>query len=101
NLSRVNPGAGFKRMFSLEALVRLGKALFKFTVVGLVVYLSLKGHLAQVASLSQFSVGEGAGRTVSLAFDIAFKAAGVLFVMAVADYAWQRRRFLKQLMMTK
>ncbi len=101
NLSRVNPGAGLKRMFSMEGLVRLGKSLFKFGVVSLVVYFTIKGQLAELAALSQFSVAEGAGRMVSLGFDIAFKSVAALFLMAVADYAWQRRRHIKQLMMTK
>lgn len=101
NMSRLNPGAGFKRLFSMEGLMRLGKSLFKFAVVSIVVYMTLKGQMNELSSLSQFSVGEGAGRMVSLGFDIAFKAVGALLLMAVADYAWQRRRHIKQLMMTK
>jgi len=99
--NRVNPGSGLKRMVSMDALVRLGKSLFKFAAVSLVVYFTLKGQLAEIAALSLFSVLDGAARIVSLGFDIAFKSVGVLFVMAIADFAWQRRKFLKQLMMTK
>jgi len=101
NMNRLNPGAGLKRLFSMDGLMRLGKSLFKFAVVSIVVYLTLKGQMNELSSLSQVSVGEGAGRMVSLGFDIAFKAAGALLVMAVADYAWQRRRHIKQLMMTR
>jgi len=100
-LSRVNPGAGLKRLFSMEGLARLAKSLFKFGAVSLVVFFTIRGQLAELASLSQLTVAGGAMRMVDLGFDIAFKAVGLLFVMAAADYAWQRRRFLKQLMMTK
>lgn len=100
-LSRLNPGSGFKRLVSLEGLVRLAKSLFKFIVVAVVVYFTLKGHMNELSSLSEFSVGTGAARMVSMGFDICFKSISVLFIMAIADYAWQRRRFIKQLMMTK
>lgn len=100
-MSRLNPGAGFKRLFSMEGLIRLGKSLFKFIVVAVVVYLTLRGQMSELASLSQYSVGDGAARMVSLGFDIAFKSVSALLIMAIADYAWQRRRHLKQLMMTK
>ncbi len=100
-LTRLNPGSGFKRMLSMEGLVRLAKSLFTFTVVGLVVYFTLKGHLNELSSLSEFSVSEGAGRMVAMGFDICLKSISVLFIMALADYAWQRRRFLKQLRMSK
>jgi len=99
--SRVNPGAGFKRMFSKEGLVRLVKSLFKFTVVSLVVYLALKGQMAEIAALSQYGIASSTGRLVEMSFDIAFKAAAALFVMALADLAWQRRQHIKRLMMTK
>ena len=100
-MNRVNPGAGLKRLVSLDGLMRLGKSLFKFITVSLVVYFTLKGQMEEVSSLSQYSIGEGGRRLVSLGFDIAFKTVGVLFLMAIADYAWQRRRFIKQLMMTR
>jgi flagellar biosynthetic protein FlhB len=99
--NRVNPGAGFKRLISMDALVRLGKSLFKFGAVSLVVYFTLKSKLSEIAALSQFSVVDGASHMVSIGFDIAFKAIGVLFIMAFFDFAWQRRKFIKQLMMTK
>ncbi len=99
--NRVNPGAGMKRLVSMDALVRLAKSLFKFATVSLVVYFTLKSNLSEIAALSQFSVVDGARHMVSIGFDIAFKAVAVLFLMAFADFAWQRRKFIKQLMMTK
>jgi flagellar biosynthetic protein FlhB len=101
NMNRLNPGSGLKRLISMDGLMRLGKSLFKFTVVSVVVYMTLRGQMNELSALSQFSVGEGASRMVSLGFDIAFKAVGALLLMAVADYAWQRRRHIKQLMMTR
>ena len=33
NMNRLNPGSGLKRLISMDGLMRLGKSLFKFTVV--------------------------------------------------------------------
>ena len=101
NFSRVNPGAGLKRMVSVEGLVRLGKSLFKFAVVAVVVYFTLAGQMAEIASLAQFAVPDATRRLARLGFDVAIRATAALFIMALADYGWQRRQHLKRLMMTK
>ena len=75
--------------------------MFKFGAVSLVVFFTIRGQMNEIAALSQFTVAGGGLRMLDLGFDIAFKAVGALLIMAAADYAWQRRRFLKQLMMTK
>ena len=97
---QLNPAKGFKRMLGTDGLVRLAKSLFKFAAVSLVVYFVLKAQMAEISALSQFSVAEGAMRMVAMSFDIAFKAVGLLFIMALADFAWQKRKHIKQLMMT-
>lgn len=99
--SRVNPGAGLKRLFSMDGLVRLGKSLAKFAIVGVVVYLTLRSQFAEIVGLQQFTVSEGTRRLARLGFDIALYSTFALFVMALLDYAWQKRRHIKQLMMTK
>ena len=99
--SRVNPGAGLKRLVSVEGLLRLAKSLFKFAVVALVVYFTLAGQIAEIAALARFGITDSTARLASLGFDIAIRASGVLFIMALADYAWQRRQHIKRLMMTK
>jgi len=100
-LSRVNPGAGLKRLVSVEGLFRLAKSLAKFVIIALVVGLTLRGQFAALAELGALSPGDATTRLASLGFDIAFRAAGVLFILALADYAWQRRQHMKRLRMTK
>lgn len=101
NFSRVNPASGAKRIVSIEGLVRLAKSLFKFVVVGVVVYLTLAGQMAELASLARFGVADSTARLARLGFDIALRATAVLFVMAIADFGWQRRQHIKRLMMTR
>jgi flagellar biosynthetic protein FlhB len=100
-LSHVNPGAGLKRIVSIDGLVNLAKALLKMAIIAIVVYMTVQSQMSEIAGLAQFSVGDGTGRLAALAFDVAIRAAVVLFILAVGDYAWQRRKWLKQMRMTK
>lgn len=98
---RVNPGSGLKRLLSMDGLVRLGKSLAKFVVVGVVVYLTLRSQFAEIVSLQQFTVGQATARLAGLGWDIALRAVAALFVLALLDLAWQRRKHIKELRMTK
>ncbi len=100
-LDRLNPGTGLKRILGKDGLANLLKALAKAAVVGVVVWMTMSGQLASIASLAQLPIPLAAGRLARLAFDMALRAAGTLFLIALADFAWQRRRYLQQLRMTK
>jgi flagellar biosynthetic protein FlhB len=100
-LDRLNPGAGLKRMLGKDGLANLLKTLAKAAVVGVVVWMTMSGQLASIASLGQVSIPLAASRLAQLAFDMALRAAATLFLIALADYAWQRRRYMQQLRMTK
>ncbi len=100
-LSRVNPGAGLKRIFSPEGLVNLFKSIAKMAVVALAVWMTLSGQLAEISAMGELSPGEATRKLALFSFDIALRSALVLFILAVADFAWQRRRYLQQLRMSK
>lgn len=100
-MSRINPGSGLKRIFSPEGLINLFKAIAKMTIVAGVVWMTLSGQLAEISSMGTLSPAEATGTLAVLAFDIALRVALVLFVLAAADFAWQRRRYLQQLRMSK
>ncbi len=99
-LSHLNPGAGFKKIVSMEGLINLGKALAKMTVISLVVWMTMSSRMAEIVSLGQLAPSMAAGRLAALSFDIAVRAGVVLFILALLDYAWQRRKWMKSLMMS-
>ena len=100
-LSHINPGAGVKRIISTDGLMNLGKALTKMSVISLVVWMTMRSRMAEIASLGNLGVGPATANLAGLAFDIALRAAIVLFGMALADYAWQRRQWVRKLRMSK
>ncbi len=100
-MSHVNPAQGFKRIFATEGLINLAKALLKMGIVAAAVTMVMRKRMAEITTLGNVSIGVAIGRLVSIAFDIAIWSAVVLFVLTVADYAWQRRKHFKELQMTK
>ena len=100
-LSRINPGAGLKRLLGMDGLVNLGKAVAKMAIVAVVVWMTMSSQMAEITALGQLPIGTATARAARLAFDIGLRAAIVLLVLAALDYGWQRRRYTQQLRMTK
>lgn len=100
-LSAVNPGAGFKRLFSKDGAANLVKALAKMAIIATVVYLTMKGQMAAIAGMTAETPAQATAHLGTLAFDIAIRASAVLFFIGAADFAWQRRQWLGRLRMTK
>ncbi|MGE5594401.1 MAG: flagellar biosynthesis protein FlhB [Hyphomicrobiales bacterium] len=100
-LSNINPASGAKRIFSKDGGVNLAKALFKMAVIAAVVYMTMRSQLSSIAELTAESVPQATAHTAQLCFDIALRSALVLFLMGVADWAWQRRQYMSRLRMTK
>lgn len=101
DLNKLNPIEGFKRIFSMRALVEGLKSLLKMIGIGFVMYLILKGEVAKVPYLQTYTVfqifeyiGEIVGRLLST-------VGMVIFGLAAADYFFQRWDLEKKMMMTK
>ena len=100
-LTKVNPMEGFKRIFSKRALVEGLKSLFKGAMFGYVAYAEIVANWSKLLTLSWLVPANSAGVVGGLFYSIATKIGGIWFVLAVADYFFQRQQTRKQLMMTK
>jgi flagellar biosynthetic protein FlhB len=101
SLEKINPIAGAKRLFSLQSLFKTGINLAKATLVGLVFYKSIKASIPEYMALGDYSIRQTIGFMANEAFSIAMKATLILVVLGFVDYAYQRRKYIKNLMMTK
>ena len=101
SLDKINPISGFKRLFSLQSVVKVLINGAKAALVGLVFYLSIKGSLHEYFELGDTGIRSVVNFMAAEAYSIAFKAGLVLLVLAAADYAFQRREYIKSLMMSK
>ena len=101
NFTRLNPLQGFKRAFGGHALWEAVKAVVKTGVIGLVLYVSVRGlvpTLLTSGSIPLFTLLTTIANTVGDTIRI---AAGAGLAMAAADYAMARRRINKQIRMSK
>ena len=101
NLDKLNPINGFGRIFSKRSLIELVKSLFKIIVIGFFVYLYLKSEILQMPKLIYLDIGQGLAFIGSVIFDLAFQIIGVILVMAVCDFAYQKWQHIQDLKMTK
>src|SRR4051812_9057345 len=101
SLTKLNPGPGFKRLASKDALVEALKAVAKTSVVATVAFFAVKPKLPVLGSLVGISPAALPGTIGPMVIGIVARVLVAFVVLAVADYAWQRRRFEEKLKMSK
>ena len=98
---RLDPIQGLKRIFSMKSLVEAGKAVFKFTLVGFVVYLIMRNEVHRIPHLAGYDVRQ----TFTFIGDVFFKLFGgvgfFMLILAGLDYLFQRYDLEQKMKMTK
>jgi flagellar biosynthetic protein FlhB len=99
--SRLNPLPGIKKMFGPQAMWEGTKALVKTTVLGVVLYSTMKDIVPLLMTSGRLQIASllSVVNNATLSLIRAASVAGI--VMAAADYFVVRRRTNKQLRMTK
>jgi flagellar biosynthetic protein FlhB len=100
-LERLNPLSGFKRIYSLRALVELSKSLLKIVLVGGVTFFILWSERDTYLRMSLVSVKETLSVFGGLAIKMGFSASIVLLFLAFLDYMYQKFDFEKNIRMSK
>ncbi|HAB40068.1 MAG TPA: flagellar biosynthesis protein FlhB [Rhodobacteraceae bacterium] len=99
--SKINPLAGFKRMFGMKAVVDLTKALSKFVLIALVLYLVVSENFDMLIKLGfmdlEPAMAEG-GRIIDFGTVLVTLT---LIVAAAIDIPYQLYTHNKQMKMTK
>ncbi|MBQ7201390.1 MAG: flagellar biosynthesis protein FlhB [Eubacterium sp.] len=99
--SKLNPIKGFKRIFSVDKLMELIKALVKLTVLVIVVYSYIQDEWGLITNIYQLDVVAAVKLIIETVLDIALRIAIVFLVIAFADWYYQKRKFKKDMRMTK
>ena len=100
-LERLNPASNYKRLFSMQAVVRTAFSLVKLGVLVLVLALVLDSRWADLAKLPDQDFVVGMRIVADLAMTALLWVAVVVFALALADVFWQRFDFEKRNMMTR
>ncbi len=100
-LSKLNPISGMKKIFSARKLFDLGKSLLKLIVMGAVIYSFFTGRTESLFLLYDMPLKQAIGLMGNLIIDLGFRIAAAYMVIAFIDLIYQRRKFNKDMMMTK
>lgn len=101
DFARLNPFSGIKRIFSGQGGIEVLKSLLKLFVVGWPVYTYLSANMIQIINLAQMDLASGISAWVGIAISIMWRVAGAYFVLAIADYVYQKWNFKRGLRMSK
>lgn len=100
-ISNINPSRGFKRIFSKRSLVEFAKAILKVTLIGWVAYSGVKSAMPEIIPAMDMSHGAALSLIGSLTLTIMLRITGLLLVLALLDYLYQRWEFGESLKMTR
>jgi flagellar biosynthetic protein FlhB len=101
DFSKVSPGAGFKRLFSTQALAEFVKGLIKLTIVGGVATYVLWPEFRMLDQLPAFSPMALLQHLGSLAAKLMWSVLAVVAAIAALDMLYQRFRHMKGLRMSR
>ncbi|GAB4132251.1 MAG: flagellar biosynthesis protein FlhB [Ignavibacteriales bacterium] len=101
-MSKFNPIAGIKRLFfSTHSLVELLKSLMKLIIVGGFTYYILDDLITQAMTLPEFTIDEITSKMIDYTLRLVIKVALIYAVLAAVDFIFQKKKFMKEMMMTK
>ncbi len=100
-LSKLNPISGMKKIFSARKLFELGKSLLKLAVMAVVIYTFFIGRTESLFLLYDMPLKQAIGLMGNLIISLGFRIAAAYMVIAFIDLIYQRRKFRKDMMMTK
>ncbi|MDI3340334.1 MAG: flagellar biosynthesis protein FlhB [Sphaerobacter sp.] len=101
DFGRLSPARGLRRIVSRRGAFETLKALVKLAIVVALTYPVLRNQIAHFASLTgadPVTIVGAVGRTLSA---VGLRAAGAFFILALADYAFQRWDYERRLRMTR
>lgn len=101
NVSRLNPISGFGKLFSGRTGMQLVMNLLKLLVVSYFVYQAAMDNSGRILMAMAVGGWEQLALLADVLYDMGLRIAIVLVVLALLDYAYQRRKFEADLRMTK
>ncbi len=97
---RIDPMSGMKRLFSMRGIVELLKAILKITIIGYVVYFTIKSGYENYVMLSYAPVNTTIVFALGVIFKVALRAGLAMLILALFDLVFQRWQHSQDLRMT-
>lgn len=100
-LERVNPLSGFMKIFSKKMIFDFFKTLFKFALVLIVSYKLMNDLFFDLNGILQLEVIQTFLWGKHLAVKFSFTLVLLFFIIAIADFAWEKFQYRKTLRQTR
>ncbi len=99
--SKLDPIAGFRKIFSKDKLFALVVEVVKVILIGYVAYDTLKDEWNTLLVLYDISLFQAVALIGDIVINLGIRLSLIFLVIGFADYLYQRFRFRKDMMMTK
>jgi flagellar biosynthetic protein FlhB len=100
-LNTINPVTGFGKLFNAKSLVKLICSICKLAFVGAVVWFYIQGRIEALATLRWAWSTQIIVAMAQLILGMMIRVCIALLVIALADLAWQKWKYIEDLKMTK
>lgn len=98
---KFNPINGVKRMFSVRTLIQLLKSIAIIAVCVIVAYNKLKNEIGFLFNVYEIPMYSVVAYTGELIIDLAITISVIYLIVGVADYLFERYKFMEDMKMTK
>lgn len=100
-LDRMNPIAGFARIFSYRGLVRLVSVVLKMAIITTIVWVTLQDHAEGFLALMDMDVQEVVRYLLAIAWTLSIRVGIALLAFAILDYGYQKFQYEMDLRMSR
>lgn len=101
DFKKINPVNGFKRMFSKDSIIELGKALLKVIGVMYIAVGEIKVIMYQASNTFNANIYTSFTYIFDSIFSIVIKISMLLLGVSLVDFTYKKYKFEKDLMMTR
>lgn len=101
SFEKINPAAGFKRIFSKRLLFELAKDIFKIVVISYIFYSTVKKIFGDIFMTPLMDIDTYFTFAAVSIYKLGMKIVIAFIVFAIIDYLWQRYDYEDSLMMSK
>lgn len=99
--NKLSPISGFKRIFSVNSLAELIKSIAKIALISYVVYTYLRDNMPSIYDLYGISLNQGILLIGKFVINLGIRISLFYMIIAILDWIYQKRKFKKDMMMTK
>jgi flagellar biosynthetic protein FlhB len=100
-LSKLNPASGVKRLFNKDAIMRLLLSIAKIALIAVIAYTTLADNANKLLVIFDIDLMNAVSLIGEVILDAGTKIAAVFLAIGFFDLFYQKKKFHKELMMTK